>query len=397
MTLYMQNNMKNTLTIAALFLLAACGSSSKDKSAELNEKKAQMEKLKDQEKSLQAEIDKLDTAKKEKPKLVAIAAIQPETFTHYIDLQGKVESDKIGYVAPRNGGGQVRQIFVKRGDMVRKGQLLLKLDDAVARQTVAGAEQSVAGAKANAALQASLYQKRKNLWDQNIGSEVDVLTAKTQMETAQAQLQGAEEQLKQAKDQLAFTNVISDIDGQVEVFDVRAGEFFSPASAATQIRIVNSTTLKVTAQVPENYLGRVRTGTNVKVSFPDVNRTVDTKVHVAGTSIDPNSHAFFIETKLPADKNIRPNQVAMVRIQDYTINNAITAPVNTLQNDEKGKYIMVAVKEGNQLRARKRTVVPGEFYGDRLEIKSGLKEGDLVITDGFQSLYDGQLLTTDTK
>src|SRR5689334_830081 len=96
MTLYMQtNNMKHTLTIAALFLLAACGSSSKDKNAVLAEKKAQMEKLKDQEKSLQAEIDKLDTAKKEKPKLVAIETIAPATFTHYIDLQGKVESDKI--------------------------------------------------------------------------------------------------------------------------------------------------------------------------------------------------------------------------------------------------------------------------------------------------------------
>jgi multidrug efflux pump subunit AcrA (membrane-fusion protein) len=133
------------------------------------------------------------------------------------------------------------------------------------------------------------------------------------------------------------------------------------------------------------------------VTLPDANKNIDTKVHVAGTSIDPSSHGFFIESKLPADKTIRPNQVAMVRIQDYTINNAITAPVNTLQNDEKGKYIMVAVKVGNQLRARKRTVVAGEFYGDKLEIKSGLQAGDLVITDGFQSLYDGQLLTTDTK
>jgi len=389
--------MKHTLTIAALFLLAACGSSSKDKNVVLTEKKEQMEKLKAEEKKLQGEIDKLDTAKKEKPKLVAIATIAPETFTHYIDLQGRVESDKIGYVAPRGGGGQVRALYIKRGDMVRRGQLLLKLDDAVAKQVVAGAEQNVASAKANAALQASLYQKRKNLWDQNIGTEVDVITAKTQMETAQAQLQGAEEQLKQAKDQLSFTNVTSDTDGQVEVMNVRVGESFTAASASSQMQIVNMTDLKVTAIVPENYLGRVKPGTNVKVTLPDANKNIDTKVHVAGTAIDPSSHGFFIESKLPADKSIRPNQVAMVRIQDYTISNAITAPVNTLQNDEKGKYIMVAVKEGKQLRARKRTVVAGEFYGDKLEIKSGLQVGDMVITDGFQSLYDGQLLTTDTK
>jgi len=394
----MQTNiMKYTLTIGALFLLAACGNSSKDQNAILSDKKAQMEKLKDQEKSLQADIDKLDTAKKEKPKLVAIAAIAPETFTHYIDLQGKVESDKIGYVAPRNNGGQVRAIYVKRGDMVHKGQLLLKLDDATAQKTVAGAEQAAAKAKANADLQTSLYQKHKNLWDQNIGTEVDVITAKTQMEAAQSDYKAALEQLQQAKDQLAFTNVTSDIDGQVELMNVRVGEFYGPTTASTQLVIVNMSDLKVTAIVPENYLGRVKPGTNVKVTLPDANKNIDTKVRVAGTSIDAASHGFFIESKLPADKSIRPNQVAMVRIQDYTINNAITAPVNTLQNDEKGKYVMVAVKENNQLRARKRTVVPGEFYGDQLEIKSGLKAGDLVITDGFQSLYDGQLLTTDTK
>ncbi|MBS1563936.1 MAG: efflux RND transporter periplasmic adaptor subunit, partial [Bacteroidetes bacterium] len=391
------NNMKNILTIASLLLLAACGNAGKDQNALLTEKKAQMDKLKDQEQKLQAEIDKLDTSKKEKPKLVAIATVAPETFTHYIDLQGKVESDNIGYIAPRTNGGQVRSVFVKRGDIVHKGQLLLKLDDAVAQKTVAGAEQAVAIAKANAALQASLYQKRKNLWDQNIGSEVEVITQRTQMETAEAQQKSAEEQLKQAKEQLSFTNVISDIDGQVEVFDVRPGEFFSPQSAATQIRIVNTNNLKVTAQVPENYLGRVKTGTDVKVELPDAGKTINTKVRVAGTAIDPTSHGFFVESRLPADKSIRPNQVAMVKILDYTVNNAITAPVNALQSDEKGKYIMVAVKEGSQLRARKRTVIPGEFYGDKLEIKSGLQSGDLVITDGFQSLYDGQLLTTDAK
>jgi multidrug efflux pump subunit AcrA (membrane-fusion protein) len=183
----------------------------------------------------------------------------------------------------------------------------------------------------------------------------------------------------------------------VELFNVRVGEYYAAATASTQLSIVNASSLKVTAQVPENYLGRVRPGSDVKVNFPDINKTIDTRVRVAGTSIDPNTHGFFIESKLPADKALRPNQVAMVKIQDYTVNNAITAPVNTLQSDEKGKYIMVAVKEGNQLRARKRAVVPGEFYGDNLEIKSGLQAGDLVITDGFQSLYDGQLLTTDTK
>jgi len=83
----------------------------------------------------------------------------------------------------------------------------------------------------------------------------------------------------------------------------------------------------------------------------------------------------------------------LVKIQDYTIPNAITVPVNILQTDEQGKFILVAVKEGNNLIARKRQVQAGELYGERLEIKGGLKTGDVVITEGFQSLYDGQLIT----
>jgi multidrug efflux pump subunit AcrA (membrane-fusion protein) len=86
--------------------------------------------------------------------------------------------------------------------------------------------------------------------------------------------------------------------------------------------------------------------------------------------------------------------VAIVKIQDYATANAITIPLATLQNDEAGKFVMVAAKEADKLIARKRKVIVGELYGDRLEVKSGLQAGDLLVTEGFQSLYEGQLLTT---
>ena len=100
---------------------------------------------------------------------------------------------------------------------------------------------------------------------------------------------------------------------------------------------------------------------------------------------------------MPPGSDLRPNQIALVKIQDYTVNNTITVPVNTLQTDEKGKFIMTAAKENGKTVARKRAVVVGDFYGDKLEIKSGLQAGDMIVTDGFQSLYDGQLITTETK
>ena len=89
--------------------------------------------------------------------------------------------------------------------------------------------------------------------------------------------------------------------------------------------------------------------------------------------------------------------MAKVHIKDYGNKNALTIPVSTLQNDEKGKYVMVAVTENGKLIARKRSITVGELYNDQLEVKSGLQAGDKIITEGAQGLYDGQLITTQAK
>jgi membrane fusion protein, multidrug efflux system len=393
--------MRQPLIIAAIFLLAACGNSSKDSNPALADKKAELEKLKDQVKKLEADIAKLDTAaaKAEKAKLVSIATLAPESFTHYIDLQGKIESENISYIAPRNGiGGVVKALYVKRGDNVKKGQLLLKMDDAIARQSLITAEQGLETIKTQLAFAQNLYEKQKNLWDQNIGTEVQLITAKNNVQNIENQLKSAQEQLKITKEQLQFTNVVSDVDGVAETVNIRVGEVFTGATAnGSQIVIVNNSHLKATAAVPENYLGKINIGSHVKITLPDINKTIDAVVSVAGKSIDANSRSFFIEAKIPADKDIRPNQIALVKIQDYTASNIIIVPVNTLQNDEKGKFVMVAIKENGKTIARKRPVIAGEFYNDKLEIKSGLQAGDMIVSDGFQGLYDGQLITTETK
>jgi multidrug efflux pump subunit AcrA (membrane-fusion protein) len=178
--------------------------------------------------------------------------------------------------------------------------------------------------------------------------------------------------------------------------NVRVGELFTGASAnGPQISIVNTGSLKVMADVPENYLGKIGVGSIIRVQLPNANnRVIETKVQVAGKIIDPSKRSFYIEAPIPSDPDFRPNQVAIVKIQDYATANAITIPLNTLQNDDQGKFVMVAVKEGNKLVARKRKVAVGELYGERLEVKSGLQNGDVLITDGFQNLYEGQLLTT---
>jgi membrane fusion protein, multidrug efflux system len=164
------------------------------------------------------------------------------------------------------------------------------------------------------------------------------------------------------------------------------------------VRIVNTGLLKIRANIPENYQTKVAVGSPLEVALPDENnRMVNATVTVVGRIIDPATRTFYIEAKVPASSNLKPNQVAKVHIKDYGNENAITIPMSTLQNDETGKYVMVAIKEGNKLVAQKRTVTVGELYNDRLEVKSGLQPGEQLVTEGFQNLYDGQLLTTQAK
>jgi membrane fusion protein, multidrug efflux system len=376
---------------AAIIFLSSCAT--KDDKSDLGSKKAELAKLIDQQTKLNGDIQKLEddiakidtsAAKKEKTKLVALDTLAAGSFTHYIDLQGKIDALNISYVAPRNGtGGLVTAIYVKNGDIVKKGQLLLKLDDAVLKRQLDQSETQLAYAQ-------DLYNRRENLWKQNIGTQVDVINAKNNVDQAQ-------KQINIIKQQIDLTSVTADIDGVADQVNVRQGEGFTgvvPGTTTPQIRIVNTQNLKAVAQVPENYLGSVHVGSNVKVVLPELNnKTLNVKVTVAGKLIDPNMRSYSIEAKIPYDKDFHPNQIALIKIQDYTASNVISVPVNTVQNDEKGKYVLIAAKEGDRLVAKKRMVQIGELYDDKVEIKSGLQAGDVIIKDGVQGLYDGQPIT----
>ena len=389
--------MKNSLklfTISLVIMSLACGGGSNP----IEAKKASLEKLKKQAlalngqiASLEKELEQAGAKDQAKAVLVSIAPIIKQDFNHFIELQGKVESESVSYITPRAGGGQVKALYVKRGDRVRKGQLILQLDNSMVKQSAAAAAQNIETIKAQAALAKSVYEKQKNLWEQNIGSEIQLMTAKTNADASASQLKAATEQLGMVNRQLSYTSVYSDVDGVAEEVNVKVGDLFGGPG---QIKIVNTDKLKLTSQIPENYAGKVKVGTEATLVFPDINKTIETKLGVVGAVIDPLSRSFYVESKLPIDKDFRANQLVQVKIKDYTKTNAIIIPINLIQNDEKGKFIYVAASENGKLIARKRAVTIGEFYANNIEILSGLAAGEQMVTEGYQSLYDGQNLTT---
>lgn len=395
--------MKQYLVIGAtaMLFLSSCGSSKKEGNAILNDKKAQLEKLKGEKDkldkqigSLEKEVNAIDTsaAAAQKTKLVAIQTLEVTNFNHYIELQGHVEAENISFITPRGGPGQVKAIYVKQGDRVRKGQLLLKLDDAVVRQNVVAARQGLESIKTQLSYAKDIYQRQKNLWDQGIGTEVQLITAKNNVATLENQLQASQENVKSIQEQSNLTNVTSDVNGIADIVTVKVGEAFG-APGAGVIKIVNNSALKVVGNIPENYLGSVNKGSSVIVQMPDVNKTFNAAVSFVGASIDIINRGFVVEAKLPADPALKPNQIALIKIKDYSAPNALVIPLNTLQNDEKGKFVMVAASENGKLVARKRVVNIGSLSGDQIEIKTGLKAGDTLVTEGYASLYEGQLLT----
>ena len=404
----MQTSIKTSLLAAMLFIAASCGNSAKDNNAAINDKKAELEKLKGTKnkteediRKLEEELAKIDTASANaaKVKLVAVSPVATQNFRHYIDLQGKVDAENISYISPRGMGGQVKALFVHQGQNVNKGQLLLKLDDAIVRQQVVAARQQLEGIKTQLSFAKNIYQRQKNLWDQGIGTEVQLITAKTNTETLENQLKSAEEQVKVAVEQLNTSNVYSDVTGIADIVNIRVGEIFQGMTATgPQIKIVNTSNLKIVVNVPENYLTRIHNGSPVEINIPDANKKVSAVITLISQSVDPTQRGFVAEARIPHDATLKPSQTAVVKILDYAADNVVVIPINVVQSDETGKYVYVLLKSSNgKIIAHRVVVLIGEVYGENVEIKGGLKTGDQLVTEGFQNLYEGQAITTEKK
>lgn len=378
-------HMKQFILISATVLFTAC-TGKKEENTSLTGKKAELQQLTEQRDALSKKILTLETeiqklggsTAPEKTKLVQITELVNSDFSHYIELQGKIMTENVSYVTPRGMGGQVKSIFVKEGDAVKKGQLLMKLEDGIIQQSIKQVESQLSFAR-------NIFSRQENLWKEGIGTEVQYLSAKNNVESL-------EKQLELVKEQLSTTSVYAQVTGVLEDVSIRVGETFM-GSPMAGITIVNPTLLKAVVDVPENYVSRIRKGMQVVVSIPDLNESFNSSISLVSETINVTSRSFTAESKITGRSAVKPNQVAVIKILDHEAKNAIVIPVETVQADEKGKYVYVQSLENGKLIARKKQIMIGEFYDENIEVKSGLSTGDKLITKGYQGLYDGQLIT----
>ncbi|MCJ8165437.1 efflux RND transporter periplasmic adaptor subunit [Pontibacter sp. E15-1] len=371
--------MKRYIGIYAMALALGLAACSKDDNKEnrLAELKQEREKLDQEIATLEAGLkgDGKTVARDKKTVPVSVTTIGQDTFRHYVEVQGRVDFDQNVFVSPKVGG-VLTSMRVSRGDRVSKGQTMATIDAQVL-------EQSIAELKTRLELAQIGFEKQQNLWNQKIGTEMQYLTAKNNKEALERSLAI----LQQQRDQF---NVKSPISGVVDDVVPNAGEAVAPGMGI--IRVVNTQDGKIVAEVSEAYQARISKGDNAVVYFPDLDKEVEMTVDVVSQFINPTSRAFTVELRFKngSDITLRPNMVAVVRIQDYSKAGVVVLPVNLVQHDENKAYVYVARKEGDRFVAVRKEIETGMDYNGKVEVLNGLSGSEQVITAGFQSLNEGQ-------
>jgi RND family efflux transporter MFP subunit len=382
--------MKKILSITVLtLLLVACSGENKTgnldeviQSNDLAKIKSTRESVHKEYEKLVADLAKLDKAiavldPNKKNPLVQTITLKDTLFTHYIEIQGNVDTKENIMISPEYSG-ILTQVNVKAGQRVSKGQVLARIDDGGMSSQLAQAETQLALAK-------TTFEKQKNLWDQKIGSEIQYLQAKTSMESQQ-------KMVAQIKSQLNKTVVTAPFSGTIDDVLIEKGKVVAPGMEL--FRIVNLTNMYVTANVPENYIGQLKVGAVVDVYLNSLGKNYKGKVRQIGNYINPNNRTFGIEIALPNPDNLlRPNQVAVLKIEDYKNPKALLLPENIIQEKADGSKIIYVIEKAddkNSSKATQKTIEIGYTSGAFVEVKAGLQAGEIVITEGGKALKDGQ-------
>ncbi len=341
--------MKKIILITVLSIsLFSCGKKEETQSIDTLIEAKNVKELQAKKILIQADLTKIDEAlasldvKKEEA-LVSVQTVKDTVFTHYLEIQGSVNTKENILVQPEFQGTLV-SLNVKAGQRVSKGQILGRIDDAGLSQQVASLENQYALAK-------TTFERQKNLWDQKIGSEIQYLQAQTQMISAQRGV-------AQIKAQLSKTLIRAPFTGTIDEVFVEKGQVVAPSQQGL-MRIVNLSNMYVSTSVPETYIGKLKIGTQVDVLLSSLGKTYKGKVRQIGNFVNPSNRSFGIEVGVPNPENLlRPNQVASLKITDYVSKNAVVVPTNVILEDgSKNKYVYIVTNSNGKTGIAKKVIV----------------------------------------
>ncbi len=381
--------MKQILTLTFItLLLVSCGSETlEDKvdaaidSDDTQSLKALKTEIKTQQKTLQDLNAKVQEALGDEKvtlsnyTLITAKKIQKDTFQHFFNLQGSVQTDKNILIYPEYSG-ELQKIYVKEGDKVEKGQLLAKIDDG-------GLSDQIQELKTRTQLARTTFERQKRLWNDSIGSEIQYLEAKTNYESSQSALNSLYKQL-------AKTSIKAPFSGTVDNIITDEGQIVAPGGMAI-FRLVNLSEMYIETEVPENYLEDIQVGTPVEIRLRAINKSFKAKIDQMANFINPDNRKFMVKIYIPENiKNVKPNLIANVLINDYSNPQAIVVSENILQETADGSQVTFTINMQNDSigKAVRTPIKTGKHYNGQVEILEGLKEKDIVAKEGGRNLRD---------
>jgi RND family efflux transporter MFP subunit len=305
---------------------------------------------------------------------VEVLEVKPEDFRHYIEVNGTVQAEEEAIVSPEVGG-QIKKIYIKEGQEVKKGRLLVILNTSLIESNIREVKTSLKLAKLT-------YQKQEQLWNEKIGTEMQYLQAKNNKETLENKLHTLQTQLEMAKIKAPF-------DGIVDEIFVKTGEQAAPGMKI--LHIVNISKLKIYADVSERYLSSVHTGDIAEISFPAFQGyTMEEKIFRTGKVINEKSRTFRIELKIEnKDKELLPNLISKIKLNDFSTENALVVPSHLIKQDVKGSYLFIVETQDGKEKVKKVYINTGITYEDKTMITKGLSSGDRVIVSGYNLVTNG--------
>lgn len=361
------------------FLLASC--SGGDKAPETpEEKQALLAKLKSELSVIQGKINALEGELKSSADAVALKPITvevfaPKLFSHFIEVQGNVKTDRNVMVNPEING-IILNLAVKKGDQVSAGQVIATIDNSQFQKTIEELTTRLELAK-------DIFRRQENLWNQKIGSELQYIQSKNGVESL-------EKNIETIKNQMNKTVVKAPIAGFVDELFANKGEMASPAMPIA--RVIDISNVQVEAEISENNVGKLKKGDKVNLSVPVINMEIEEQIEFVGQFIDPANRTFKISLEVPnPERKLMPNIVSVVKINDFNKENAVAIPTNVIQQASDGsKFVYIAENKGNAAITKKVMVKIGISYQGFTLIEEGLNGTEQIVVKGYNEVVDGE-------
>jgi RND family efflux transporter MFP subunit len=282
-------------------------------------------------------------------------------------------------------GGRVTAVFVEAGDHVKRGQVLVHLNNSVLEPQVTNLEAALDQARAEAELAEAEFQRARAVGASGALSAEETQKRKSSSVTAAAHVKVAAAQLDEAKARLARADVRAPADGIILTRTVEVGQT-AMAGGEALFRLSKDGETELRGQVAEQDLPLLKVGQTVDVKLTGTSKIYQGKIRLLGAVIDPATRLGTVKVALTPDLNLRPGAFARA---DVTVSNAERAvlPQTAVLNDEKGSYVLIVNAQGKV--ERKSVRVTGMVAGG-VTIAEGLNPKDQIVTTAGAFLQEGE-------